>query len=218
MRNFGKMPRNNWREEWWTSLTTDAQWLYTHLSSSPHTDTAGVFPISVTKWVKAACDMTPERAMEAARHLVERGLMVADHDTEEGLLRTYIRDDWAGDNIFKGALNRALLTQSVRLRAVLWREIKQLNREFSDEALKRIDELEASIPGDFDFGSLGPTSPSPSTATTTQPSERRSNAVRTPLGPSEGKSCRECDEQPAQGVGMYAAYCSACIAAAKARA
>jgi hypothetical protein len=113
-RQYGKLLKTNWREDAWTGLTADAQWLYAFLVSQPTTDSAGVFPIRISKWAKAATDMTAARVKAAATLLVDRGWIVVDHDTEEGLIRSYIRDDWAGDNIFKGALGRAVQAQSAR--------------------------------------------------------------------------------------------------------
>jgi hypothetical protein len=180
-RQYGKLLKTNWREDAWTSLTADAQWLYAFLVSQPTTDAAGVFPIRISKWAKGAADMTVERVSAAAKLLTDRGVIVVDHDTEEGLLRSYIRDDWAGDNIFKGALGRATQAQSPRLRATLLYEIRNLGRQLKDEWLPLLDALEKSIPAGFDFGSVVPPTPAPSSAATTQAFKRRPNAVRTPL-------------------------------------
>ena len=194
VRQYGKLPKANWGEDAWTGLTADAQWLYTYLVSHPTTDSAGVFPIRITKWAKGAADMTVERVQAAAKLLVECGRVVVDHDTEEGLIRTYIADDWAGDNIFKGALGRTLLCQSPRLRAILLYEIRNLGRELKDDWLPLLDALEKSIPAGFDFSSVVPATPSPSSIATTQAFKRRPNAVPTPLA-DESESFAEFDRR-----------------------
>jgi hypothetical protein len=154
--------------------------------SQPTTDTAGVFPIRLSKWAKGSPDMTKERVAAAAKLLVDTGWIAVDHDTEEGLLRNYIRDDWAGDLIFKGALARALLVQSMPLRAVLLSEIRELKCDrpiFKDDQLSLIADLEQSVPPDFDLESVVgflPPSPSPSPKPSPQAFERRPNAVETP--------------------------------------
>lgn len=194
-RQYGKLLKTRWGETKWTDLSPDAQWLYGYLVSHPTTDTAGIFPIRISKWVKAAKGvangnpMTEARAKAAAKELTITGWIVVDHDTEEGMLRTYISDDWAGDNIFKGALGRALLCQSPCLRAALLYEIRNLGRDFKDDQLELIDELESSIPAGFDFSSVGPPTPSPTSTATTQPFERGSDAVVTPLE----RRPRQCD-------------------------
>jgi hypothetical protein len=187
-RQYGKLPRARWGEHAWTSLSADAQWLYMYLVSQPTTDSAGVFQIRVSKWAKSAHGMTTQRASTAAKELRETGWIAVDHDTEEGLIRHYIRDDWAGDNIFKGALGRALLCQSTQLRAILLTELRWLKSErpvIKDDQLTLIEELEQSIPNDFDTDAVVESelaSPAPSSTATTKPFKRRSNAVGTPFG------------------------------------
>jgi hypothetical protein len=182
-RTFGKLLKANWTRDAWRQLSTDAQWLYAYLVSQPTTDTAGVFPLHTARWAKGNSDMTEARVKAAARLLIDTGWIAVDFDTDEGLLRNYIRDDWAGDLIFKGALTRALLVQSVRLRAVLLSEVRELKCDrpiVKDDQLTLIDELESSIPPGFDVESVVgfvPASPPPSPKPSPQPFERRSDEV-----------------------------------------
>lgn len=221
-RQYGKLPIARWRkDDPWTQLDADAQWLYAYLLSQATTDGAGVFPIQISKWAKGAADMTVERVKTAAKQLVERGWIIVDHDTEEGLLRSYIRDDQAGDNIFKGQLNCALQAQSPMIRAALLREIRQLDRQFKDRELELIDTLEASIPSAINPVAGTATTPSPSTATTTQPFDRLLDAVATPPerrsnavihdDDSQVPTCSVpfCDEPPADGGPMCASHATA---------
>ena len=206
-RQYGKLPRSRWSDERWTGLIADAQWLYVYLVSQPTTDAAGVFPVRVTKWAKSAHGMTTQRVQAAAKELVERRWIAVDHDSEEGLIRNYIRDDWAGDNIFKGAIGRALLCQSTRLRAILLSELYWLKTErpiIKDDQLTLIAELEQTLPADLDLESVVESelaSPAPSSTATTQAFRRRSNAVPTPFDPGsetdpdDGDSYREFDRR-----------------------
>jgi hypothetical protein len=185
-RQFGKLLKANWGKDAWTQLSTDAQWLYAYLVSQPTTDTAGVFPVHTSKWAKANPDMTEGRAKAAARMLIDTGWIVVDFATDEGLLRNYIRDDWAGDLIFRGALRRCLLVQSVRLRAVLLSDVRELKCErpiVKDDQLTLIADLEEAVPPHVDIeavvGSLPP-SPGPSPKPTPKSFEGPSNADRTP--------------------------------------
>jgi hypothetical protein len=186
-RQYGKILKDIWGRDDWRRLHTDAQWLYAYLVSQPTTDTAGVFPVHTARWAKANADMTEERVKAAARQLADGGWIAADFDTLEGLLRNFIRDDWAGDLVFKGALKRCLLVQSVRLRAVLLAELRELKCDrpiVKDDQLSLIDDLQSSIPPGFDVESVVafvPASASPSSSASTQPFERRPNAVATPF-------------------------------------
>ena len=206
-RQYGKLPRARWGEERWTNLSADAQWLYVYLVSQPTTDSAGVFPIRVSKWAKSARGMTKERVQAAAKELVDTGWIAVDHDSEEGLIRNYIRDDWAGDNIFKGAIGRALLCQSMRLRAILLSELHWLKNErpiIKDDQLTLIAELERTLPADFDLESVVEsevTSPGTTSTASTSPFEGRSNGDQTPFerrseeDPDDADSYREFDRR-----------------------
>jgi hypothetical protein len=147
-RQYGKLLTSIWRDEDWRQLTADAQWLYEHLLSQPSLSTAGVLPIQLTKWAKGAADMTVERVKAAAKVLVDRRYIVVDHDTEEALVRSFIRHDASAvgtPKVLTGALNCALQVQSRQLRAVLLTEIRRLDREMTSDQLQRIDALEASL-------------------------------------------------------------------------
>jgi hypothetical protein len=176
-REYGKLKKSRWRDSHWAKLTADAQWLYTYLLSQPSTDTAGVFPIQVSKWAKGAADMTVERVKAAAKILADNQFIIVDWDTEEGLLRTYIADDEAGGLIFIGALNRAVQAQSSILRRRLLEEILRLERTFTDREQARIDELADAL----DDPAESAASPSPSPTTATQAFERTSKTVRRPF-------------------------------------
>jgi hypothetical protein len=144
-REYGKLRKSRWRDDDWLKLSADAQWLYTYLLAQPSTDTAGVFPIQITKWAKGAADMTLDRVKAAAKMLSDADFIVVDHDTEEGLIGTYIRDDEAGGLIFTGALNRAVQAQSPILRRRLLEEVLDLKRDMSPRDQQLIDELNTSL-------------------------------------------------------------------------
>lgn len=186
-RRYGKFLVEKWRDEDWTKLPYPAQWLYQYLLSQPTTDGAGVFPIRMSKWLKAATDLTVEIVKEAANILVERGFLVLDHHTEEGVIRYFIRDDAPGDNIFIGALGCAIQAQSAEIRAVLLDEILGLGRILKDRERGLVAELEATLPG----RQTTVTTASPSPAPTTHRSGRRSNAVATPSGPGASDADEE---------------------------
>jgi hypothetical protein len=170
-RLYGKLKISRWRDDNWLKLPTDCQWLYMFLLAQPTTDTAGVFPIQLTKWAKASPDMTVERVKTAAKRLDDAGWIVADHDTEEGLISSLVADDDAGGLVFIGALNRALQAQSPLLRRRLLHEVLELDREFNDREQKLVDELADSLD----------TSPSPVPITATQAFDRSSKTDQRPF-------------------------------------
>ena len=194
-RRYGKFLVEKWRDEEWTQLPYPAQWLYQYLLSQPTTDGAGVFPIRMSKWLKAATDLTVEIIRDAANVLVEGGFLVLDHHTEEGVIRSFIRDDAPGDNIFIGALGCAIQAQSAEIRAVLMDEISGLGRILKDRERGLVGELEASLPSRQTIATTGPTPP----ATTTHRSGRRSNAVATVSEPGASDT----DEERVQDLRVW---------------
>ena len=154
-RKYAKLLIAVWREEDWMKLPADAQWLYALLLSQPTLNTAGVLPIQLSKWSKGASDMTVERVTAAAKTLADCRFIVADHDTEEVLIRSFVRHDIASAGTPKmliGALNAALQVQSQHLRAALLGEFQRLDlehRQFKGEQrqpmMKKLGELEASV-------------------------------------------------------------------------
>ena len=84
-------------------LTVDAQWLYWVLVSHPLLTPAGTLPLQPRKWVRRAKGMTLKRIQSALSELVDSGKVLVDEDTEELLVRTYIRYDrgWRTPNIRK---------------------------------------------------------------------------------------------------------------------
>jgi hypothetical protein len=136
------------RDPDWRAMDFDPQGLYLYLLRQPNTSPAGVLPIHLEKWAKVSPDMTVERTRAAANVLVQRRFTVADMETMEMLIRTYIRHDIAAQGspkIMKGALNAALRTESAKLRSVLLSEIRKLDYPWSDDLLAVIDELEGSL-------------------------------------------------------------------------
>ena len=214
-RIYGKLKKCAWVDPDWRKLSIDAQWLYMHLLSQPTTNSAGVFPVQITKWAKAASDSSVERMTNAARELDSAGLIIVDHDTEEGALRSFIADDEAGTNIFQGALKQARLVQSAVLRQVLLEEILKLDRAFSEPEEVLIEELKRSFPEGLVSESRAP-SPAPSSAATTCASRPGTDPVETASIPGhdrvadelEGASifpedeCRQCHK--AQSLGPEA--------------
>jgi hypothetical protein len=196
-RAYGKLKKSLWADPDWLKLPGDAQRLYVYLLSQPTTDTAGVFPVQLTKWAKAASDMTVERITAAAKALHSGGWILVDHNTEEGLIHRYIADDDAGGNVFVAALRRAGLAQSSALRATLLEDILKLDRSFSEREQQLVDELADSLP-DRELGAPSPVPSSTATPgaferspkTVQRPSEDRPKGL--PSEPGENGECLKC--------------------------
>jgi hypothetical protein len=193
-RQYGKLLTSIWRDDDYTQLDTDPQWLYEHLISQPNIDTAGIVPLQVTKWAKGAADMTVDRVKAAARVLTDARYIVVDFRTEEVLVRTYIRHDIAtagSPKVLKGALNCALRVQSRDLRAVLFSEIRRLDCAMSDDLQVLVDALEASVV-------LGTKKAQPHLPLQQQSQRSLSDGYRKPSESLSGKRCSDADQKPVE--------------------
>src|SRR6266498_2686538 len=74
-------------------LTKDGQRLYIVLLTQAEINNCGVLPFVDRKWARLAVDETPVELEAALAILIDRRFLVLDRDTDELLIRTYIRHD-----------------------------------------------------------------------------------------------------------------------------
>lgn len=106
-------------------LSTDAQWLYWVLFSHPSLTPAGTLPLQPRKWAQCSKDMTQRRVTAALADLVRSEKVIVDEDTEEVLIRTFIRWDkgWRTPNINTSIKASIAQIESDGLRHVATREL-----------------------------------------------------------------------------------------------
>ncbi len=170
-RNFAKIHSSTWTDERFKSdLDVDSQWLYFALLSQGNINAAGVLPLQDRKWRRLAKGHTPQRIDAALAQLQAYWYVVVDEDTEEVLVRTFIRNDgiWKQPNVLKGALNHAKTTMSDTLKAVIWHEVdrlplEELGEEREAKTRTLIETLRPTLLGTLPEGFMEPPSdPSPS--------------------------------------------------------
>lgn len=135
-RNFGQINSQTWTDnDFKQDLGVDAQWLYFVLLSQSNLNGAGIVPLQDRKWRKYARGMNDERIEGALEELQAHWYVVIDEETEEVLIRTFIRNDglWKQPNVLKGALRSAKGTMSDTLRAVIWDELQRIPFSKLDE-------------------------------------------------------------------------------------
>ena len=94
-RQYGSIRTDIWRDDDWRALSVDAQWLYELLISQPTISTAGILPLQIAKWSRYAKGMTAKRVNAALNELIDADFVAVDSETEEVLVRTFIRHDAA---------------------------------------------------------------------------------------------------------------------------
>jgi hypothetical protein len=136
---YGKLWFRIWSDDDFTALDSRAQQLYFLLISYPTRTYAGVLPMTLNRWARATKDNTIANVTAALKQLAARRFVVVDWDTEEVLLRTFIRNDEVPKqaNIMKSALDSAEHIQSPKLRWALYYEL--LNQP-DDKAPHRTEE------------------------------------------------------------------------------
>lgn len=82
-----------WGDDDWRGLPAAAQRIYIVALSQPGLSYAGVTPYLPGRWANLAPDTSPAAIRKGVAMLAERRYVVVDHDTEELLLRTFVRHD-----------------------------------------------------------------------------------------------------------------------------
>lgn len=147
------MPRDHarfqtaiWRDQDWRSLPWEAQWAYKMLASQESLTYAGVLDYRPGRLAALASNTTARKVDLAVKRLEADRFVIIDHDTEELLIRSYVRHDGVMDRSNMGkAVARALnkvVSLAVR-RAVL-------------HELSRLYEQNPTLAGWDGFGELNP--------------------------------------------------------------
>lgn len=150
MRHYAQLATSIWRPgDEFSQLSVTAQWVYIMLISQPDISAAGVLPLALKRWSARAKDCSPELIMGALRELAEHRFVVFDENTEEVLVRTFVK--W--DNGYRNSKRRPVIlraaeqVESLVLRRVLAGELARLGL--------RVDGLDTSDDGASDALSDG---------------------------------------------------------------
>lgn len=127
-RSYAAIHLRIWADPEWRALDGDAQLLYLLLLSQPSLNLAGVLPLQARRWAACVGDWDAPAVDMALSRLAEARFLVIDLDTEEVLVRSFIRNDgnYKIPNALKSLLQVSEGTQSPALRAVLAVELGRL--------------------------------------------------------------------------------------------
>ena len=93
MAEYGKLLSRIWSDPEFVALDARPQQLYCLLISYSTRNLAGVLPLTLKRWAKSTRDATIDNLTDALCDLAANEFIVIDWDTEEVLIRTYIRND-----------------------------------------------------------------------------------------------------------------------------
>lgn len=146
-----------------------AQRMYFLVISQREINNAGVIPLMVSKWARCSAHTTPADVELAIAELEEHRYFVVDRETDELLVRTFIRGDGVlkQPNVLKSALRLARQIESQALRVALAQE---LLRSGHTEAVRTASEIAPeAVPNPWGNPSGNP-SPNPSPTPERNPS------------------------------------------------
>jgi hypothetical protein len=120
-----------WTDPDFLALGPDAQRAYMFLVSQPDLTHTGVLPLRVRRWAKAAAGLTVQVLAEALRELERSRFVVADRDSEELLVRSFIRRDkvYKQPQVFRAAADSLGQISSPLIRRVLLDELNRIAAE-----------------------------------------------------------------------------------------
>lgn len=193
-RDYGKLFTRAWGDADFRALTGEAQGLYQQLISQPDMSMAGVITTAPPRWAGQSSNGTAKKVQASLQELERRRFIVSDKDTQETLVRSFIRNDlmWRSPKSMIGIDSSVRSVLSVKLKTEIAAELARCDTvtlsSKTSEATGRstrevVEELIAGLVRDF-----------PGT-----PSEAEIQTLDTPSDtPSEGVSDRGSRTSPTE--------------------
>lgn len=118
-------------------LSDTGKLAYFAVMTDPSLTQCGAGPLRPSRWSKKlGWKAEPSKIEEALSEVDEHRKIFVDHDTEEVLIRTFVRRDGVArmPNVLRSALKSAVMIESLRLRKELAVELRVLHDERADDA------------------------------------------------------------------------------------
>lgn len=126
---FGKIFKRAWGDTDFKRLATGEQLLYFKLISQPDISLAGVLTYAPNRWSGQTAGLSVADIERGCQALVAKDYIIVDLDTQEVLVRSYIRNDlgWRSPRTMVGVANAVGRVLSPLLRGVISRELTRLD-------------------------------------------------------------------------------------------
>ncbi|MEG8275728.1 hypothetical protein [Streptomyces sp. AHA2] len=138
-RGHGRILTSIWEDADFLKLDEREQRFYLFLISQPNLNHAGLLPLTLRRWSRKAKDLTSADVEKRLQSLDEAQFIVVDDDTEELLIRSFVRNDgvWRMPKVMGAMVSGALEISSRRLQEALLAEMDRIPLgELSDEPTK----------------------------------------------------------------------------------
>lgn len=128
-RSYANIATAIWRDDDFRALSVAAQHAYFLLTSQPDISAAGILSLNLTRWAARTKDVTRASLRAALEELEVHRFVAVDDETEELLVRSFVR--W--DNGYSNPKRRPVIRdaageiESPRLRRVLAEEFQRLD-------------------------------------------------------------------------------------------
>ncbi|MFI8942684.1 hypothetical protein [Streptomyces syringium] len=135
-RGHGRILASIWDDADFLSLGEREQRLYLFLISQPNLNHAGLLDLTLRRWARKARGLTVAELEKRLAALEEARFIVVDDDTEELLIRSFVRNDgvWRMPKVMGAMVSGALEISSRRLQQALLAEVGRIPLdELSDE-------------------------------------------------------------------------------------
>lgn len=145
-RDHARIDLQIWNDDDFRALSVVAKLLYVQLFSQARLTYAGVLDLAVKRWSRSHPDLDLAEMRAALSELDAARFVVIDQDTEELLVRSFIRNDelYKQPNVLRGALRVSFEIESPILRAALATELRRLPVDVTGPApIATADALEA---------------------------------------------------------------------------
>ena len=142
MRAHGRILSRIWNDPEFVALEGGPQRLYLFLLSQPDLSHAGLVPLRIRRWAQKASAYDGAALEKDLGVLEDARFVLADHDTQEVLVRTFVRNDgvYKQPLVMQRMREDAQQIDSPRLRAMFLAELDRLPlHELSDEPSRRGD-------------------------------------------------------------------------------
>ena len=126
---YGKLYKSAWGDRDFKALTEGEQALYQKLISQSDTSLAGVLTYAPVRWAGQTAGMTVADIESRMAGLVEKRYALVDLDTQEVLIRSYIRNDsgWRSPRTMLGVAGAVRRILSPLLRAAVSVELQRID-------------------------------------------------------------------------------------------
>lgn len=138
-RGHGRILTSIWEDTDFLALDESEQRLYLFLISQPNLNHAGLLDLTLRRWSRKARGLTVAELEKRIGTLEDTRFVVVDDDTEELLIRSFVRNDgvWRMPKVMGAMVSGALEISSKRLQRALLDEMDRIPLdELSDDPAK----------------------------------------------------------------------------------